>query len=86
MPNLLAVEMDCNPDTSDESIRTTAGKYNVTATLMDPNGPGGGCPVYSFVGTEADLRTYLTAEHNPGLDGTDLEEEINFYLSTATAL
>jgi len=83
MSNLLSVNMDCNPDAPATAIRRDAGKFNVTATLVDECGPGGGCPVYSFTGTLSDLRAYLKACHNPGLSGTDLEEEIDFYLESA---
>ena len=95
MTNLLAVEMDCfSDDCVDQdgslnlaamtaNIKASAAKFKVRATLTNECGPGGGCPVYSFVGTEPDLKAYLKVWHNPGLSGTDLEEEINFYLSTA---
>jgi hypothetical protein len=84
MTNLLTVEMDCNPDASADTIRSDADKFNIIATLVNPEGPGGGCPIFSFVGTKSDLRAFLKAHHNPGLDGTDLEEEVNYYLSLAT--
>lgn len=92
MTNLLTVEMDCfSDDCVDEdgelnlaaltaNVKASAAKFNVQATLVNEAGPGGGCPVFAYVGTEPDLRAYLKAWHNPGLEGKDLEAEIDFYL------
>lgn len=95
MINLLRLEMDCFSDDCVDSdgslnlaamtanIKASAAKFKVQATLVNESGPGGGCPVYSYVGTESNLKAYLKVWHNPGLEGKDLEEEVNFYLESA---
>ena len=96
MPNLLRLELDCTNDDCLDSrtgglnmkkmtalIKKCAKEHKVTAELVDPNGPGGGCPVYAFTGTREQLIAYMTAFHNPGLKGKDLEEEFEYYLESA---
>lgn len=96
MANLLRLELDC---TSDDCLSPTTGRldikkmtaltkkcakeHKVKAELVDPNGPGGGCPVYAFTGTREQLIAYMTAHHNPGLKGKALQEEFEYYLESA---
>jgi hypothetical protein len=82
MPNLVSILQDVYFENAD-SIRDLAGPFQVTATMVDECGPGGGNPVFRFTGTDANLRAFLREHFNPGLSGTDLDEEIDFYMEGA---
>ena len=66
-----------------DTIRDLAGPFQVTASMVDPEGPGGGNPVFRFIGNQANLRAFLKEHFNPGLSGTDLEEELDYYMEPA---
>lgn len=59
---MFAVELDVAADCTD--IVEVARAYDVDVTLVDPNGPGGGNPVYEFVATSRrNLVDFLTNEY-----------------------
>lgn len=92
MTNLLRIELDCFSDDCldsednldlDKMTRLTqacAAPHNVQATLVNPSGPGGGCPVYSFIGTKDAIKAYMKEHHHMGLAGTALDEEVEAML------
>jgi hypothetical protein len=82
MSNNISILMDVYFEAAD-TIRDLAGPFNVTATMVDPSGPAGGNPVFRFIGTQANLRAFLKEHFNPGLSGTNLEEELDFYMERA---
>jgi len=99
MANKLRLELDCtdddclytrgpkegslNVDKLTRQIKKEAKRFKLVAELVNPNGPGGGCPVYAFTGTREALLAYLHAFHNPGLSGKALREEFDEYLENA---
>lgn len=60
-----------------------AKPLGLTVALVAECGPAGGNPLYAFTGTREQLLAYLHAYMNPGLEGTDLDEEFEFYLESA---
>lgn len=93
MTNKLYIELDCTDDDCvyksgpkegwlnvnklTKQVVRDAKKHGVSAKLVNPNGPGGGCPVYAFTGTREELTSYMKAYHNPGLRGAELTQDIN---------
>ena len=64
-------------------LEPLAAAHGLTVALVAENGPAGGNPLYAFIGTREGLLAYLHAHMNPGLEGTDLDEEFEFYLESA---
>ncbi len=89
MTNLLRLELDIAGDFQPTIARITkaltrqAAKLGLTVELVDECGPAGGNPLYAFTGTREALLAYLHAYMNPGLSGTDLDEEFEYYLESA---
>jgi hypothetical protein len=76
-----SVEVDVDPDLDARDLEKMAANFSVTVKLLQEHGPGGGCPLYQFDGTEFDLRNFLRAHFNPGLpEGPELESEIDFMM------
>jgi hypothetical protein len=78
----ISILMDVDFEGSN-AIRNLARPFNVMATMVDSEGPGGDNPVFRFIGTKANLRSFLKKHFNPGLSGTALEEELDFYMEDA---
>lgn len=88
MSNKLTIELDCTSDDClyesgpkagwlnmpklTKKIKAEAKKHGLTARLVDPNGPGGGCPVYAFTGTPSALRAYCHTYAGNAAYGDDL--------------
>jgi hypothetical protein len=51
-----------------------AAKHGVTAVMVDPEGPGGGHPIYELTGTREALEAYIATEYDP-----DANEDMDFY-------
>jgi NTP pyrophosphatase (non-canonical NTP hydrolase) len=59
---MFAIELDVAADCMD--VVEIAAAYDVDVTLVNPNGPGGGNPVYEFVATSRrNLVDFLTNEY-----------------------
>jgi len=59
------IEMDCIPFTDnqkeDQKFWGILKQKNILLNIITWNGPGGGCPVVEFTGSDEDLR-YILAE------------------------
>ena len=58
-----------------------AAKHGVVSVMVDPEGPGGGHPVYEFTGTRAQLEAYLIEFFEAGQAHS---EDLEFYFEAAT--
>lgn len=62
-------------------VALEAAKHGVVAKMIDPEGPGGGHPVYEFTGTRAQLEAFVTEFYEGGEADA---ETIEFYFEDAT--
>ena len=67
-------------------LESEATALGLSVALVTKCGPAGGNPLYAFTGTREQLLAYLHAHMNPGLTGTDLDEEFAHYLKSAKAV
>lgn len=56
------IELDVSHEASVEEINAFANTYKSVATLVDPEGPAGGNPVYSFTSYHYDELLELATE------------------------
>jgi len=73
------IELDVSWDSADD-VEHYAAKFGLRTKLVDPEGPGGGNPIYSFTGTEDQLRSYLkvyTADDQESIDYLMKNESYN---------
>jgi hypothetical protein len=72
MPVLFRLELDivCETATMLDSFAyaQSLAKHGLKAQLVDPQGPGGGHPVFAFTGTRDALRDMLLEYYNVNLD------------------
>ena len=62
----------------EKKVIAIAKKHGVIAKMVDPEGPGGGHPVYEFTGTRAQLEAFVIEFYDAGPDDVEFyfEDEI----------
>lgn len=83
----LTIELDCTDDDClhqsgpkagwlnvsklTKKLKADVAKFGLKVRLVDPDGPGGGCPVYAFTGEASMVRQWC---HEYAGDATDGDE------------
>lgn len=70
-------------DAITDELTKEVKQFGLTVELVKKIGPAGGNPLYRFTGPIDGLRAYIKAFHNPGLEGKDLEAEVDYHLERA---
>jgi hypothetical protein len=61
-------------------VQEFASRHGVLSKMVDPEGPGGGHPVYEFTGTRAQLESFVTEFYEAGQAHS---EDLEFYFEDA---